>query len=48
VRPATDDEVARGVALVDRLETTDGVGPGRAFELTCLMILNLNEFCYLD
>jgi hypothetical protein len=48
VRPATADEVARGVALVDRLERIDGVAPGRAFELACLMILNLNEFCYLD
>jgi len=48
VRPATDDEVARGVALVDRLESTDGVSPGRAFELYCLMVLNLNEFAYLD
>ena len=48
VRPATDDEVARGVALVDRLEDTDGVGPSRSFELYCLMVLNLNEFCYLD
>ncbi len=48
VRPATDAEVARGVALVDRLEATDGVPPSRAFELYCLMVLNLNEFCYLD
>ena len=48
VRPATDDEVARGVALVDRLERLDGVAPSRAFELYCLMVLNLNEFCYLD
>jgi hypothetical protein len=48
VRPATADEVARGVALVDRLERIDGVAPGRAFELACLMLLNLNEFCYLD
>ena len=48
VRPAAADEVARGVALVDRLEGLDGVGPGRAFELYCLMVLNLNEFCYLD
>jgi hypothetical protein len=36
------------VALVDRLEETDGVPPSRAFELYCLMVLNLNEFCYLD
>jgi hypothetical protein len=48
LRPATPDELAQGVALVDRLEDTDGVPPSRAFELYCLMILNLNEFCYLD
>ncbi|MFM8734399.1 MAG: DUF1553 domain-containing protein [Pirellulales bacterium] len=48
VRSAADEEVARGVALVDRLGAQDGVGPGRALELYCLMILNLNEFCYLD
>jgi mono/diheme cytochrome c family protein len=48
VRPATDEEVARGVALVDRIEDSDGVGPSRAFELYCLLVLNLNEFAYLD
>jgi mono/diheme cytochrome c family protein len=48
VRPARDDEVARGVALVDELEAREGVGPSRAFELYCLMVLNLNEFIYLD
>jgi hypothetical protein len=48
VRKATDAEVERGVALIDELEAKDGVGPGRALELYCLMILNLNEFTYLD
>ena len=48
VRDASDDEVARGVALIDTLEDTDGVGPGRALELFCLMLLNTNEFAYLD
>ena len=48
VRPASDAEVERGVALIDELETKDGVGPGRALELYCLMVLNLNEFAYLD
>ena len=47
-RPATDGEVAEGVKLVDTLEAQDGVGPSRAFELYCLMVLNLNEFAYLD
>ena len=48
VRPATDEEVARGVELIDTLEATDGVSPGRALEIYCLMVLNLNEFVYLD
>ncbi|MFM8707005.1 MAG: DUF1553 domain-containing protein, partial [Planctomycetia bacterium] len=48
VRRATDAEVERGVALVARLDDVDGVGPGRAMELFCLMVLNLNEFAYLD
>lgn len=48
VREPTEDEVARGVALLDRLEDADGVGPGRALELFCLMLLNTNEFVYLD
>ena len=47
-RPASDDEVAAGIALVDALEEQDGVGPSRAFDLYCLMVLNLNELCYLD
>jgi len=48
VRPADDGEVRRGVALVETLESKDGVGPARALELYCLMVLNLNEFAYLD
>lgn len=48
VRPAAQAEVERGVALVQDLASRDGVGPLRALELYCLMILNLNEFAYLD
>jgi hypothetical protein len=48
VRPATDAEVTRGVALIDDLQRTDGVAPGRALELFCLLLLNTNEFAYLD
>ena len=47
-RTPTDEEVARGVALVEKLENQDGVGPSRALELYCVMVLNLNEFAYLD
>jgi hypothetical protein len=48
VRSPTEAEVAKGVTLIDTLEDQDGVGPGRALELYCLMVLNLNEFAYLD
>jgi mono/diheme cytochrome c family protein len=48
VRDASDKEVADGVALVDRLAGLEGVGPDRALEIYCLMVLNLNEFAYLD
>ena len=47
-REASDKEVADGVALVDRLAGLEGVGPDRALEIYCLMVLNLNEFAYLD
>jgi mono/diheme cytochrome c family protein len=47
-RTPTDEEVTRGVALIDKLEGQDGVGPSRALELYCAMVLNLNEFAYLD
>ena len=30
------------------LEEVDGVHPSRALEIYCLMVLNLNEFVYLD
>jgi hypothetical protein len=48
VRSATAAEVDRGVSLVARLDDVDGVSPGRALELFCLMLLNTNEFAYLD
>ena len=48
VRQPTADEIARGLALIDQLETTEGISPGRALELYCLLLLNLNEFAYLD
>ena len=48
VRDAQDDEIAHGLALIDELETTEGISPGRSLELYCLFLLNLNEFAYLD
>ena len=47
-RPIADDEVTRGTSVVDTLAHKPGVTPGRALELYCLLVLNLNEFAYLD
>jgi hypothetical protein len=47
-RTATDDEVAEGLALVERLQQRHGLSPHEALRQWCLAVLNLNEFVYLD
>jgi hypothetical protein len=47
-RPATDDEVADGLGLLDRLTKERGQKPADALKYWCLTVLNLNEFVYLD
>ncbi|HEY7307908.1 MAG TPA: PSD1 and planctomycete cytochrome C domain-containing protein [Gemmataceae bacterium] len=48
MRPPTDKEVRRGVDLIDALKTKDGVAAETALKYFCLVVLNLNEFVYLD
>ena len=47
-RPPDAEEVARGRRFIEALQAEDGLDADRAFELFCLMALNLNEFLYLD
>lgn len=47
-REPTDREVQRGIALVETLSKRDGATPESATEAFCLVVLNLNEFLYLD
>ena len=47
-RPAKDEEVARGVHLIDELESDDDLSPDQALQQFCLLVLNLNEFFYID
>jgi hypothetical protein len=47
-RPASDAEIRRGVGLIATLESEDGVSPDEALKAFCLVVLNLNEFIYLD
>jgi len=47
-RPPTDEDVRRGLDLIDALQKKDGVPPDAALKYFCLMAMNLNEFMYLD
>jgi hypothetical protein len=47
-RSATEDEIAEGVKLMDRLVTEHRQRPVDALKYWCLAVLNLNEFIYLD
>jgi hypothetical protein len=47
-RPATQDEIADGLALLTRLTQEHGQEPREALRYWCLTVLNLNEFVYLD
>jgi hypothetical protein len=47
-RPPRDGEVRRGVELIDALRTKDGLSEEGSLKSFCLVVLNLNEFVYLD
>jgi len=47
-RPPHDDEVARGLQFLDESQRTDGLTAEQALQRFCLLLLNLNEFVYLD
>jgi hypothetical protein len=47
-RPPTPEEVRRGVALVEALRREYGASEETALDYFCLVVLNLNEFFYLD
>lgn len=47
-RPATEADVIRGQQLIEALEKQDGLSPEKARKYFFLVMLNLNEFLYLD
>jgi hypothetical protein len=47
-RPATDDELTEGLALMSRLGQKHGLSPHAALQKWCLVVLNLSEFIYVD
>ena len=47
-RPATATELERGIARIQSYQTKFSVDESQAFRLYCLVLLNSNEFVYLD
>jgi hypothetical protein len=47
-RPPGEADVRRGVALIERLQSQNGASAEAALDAFCLVVLNLNEFIYLD
>jgi hypothetical protein len=47
-RPPSAEEMARGLGLMESLQSRHGLSADAALESFCLVMLNLNEFMYLD
>ncbi len=47
-RRPTEGEIRRGIELIDALKTKDGIDSEKALTYFCLVVLNMNEFVYLD
>jgi hypothetical protein len=47
-RPPEEAEIKRGIDLIRSLQIDHGAGPDLAMRHFCLLVLNLNEFMYLD
>lgn len=46
--PADSRQVERGLRLIDSLQSQHGLSAERALDCYCLVVLNLNEFVFLD
>jgi hypothetical protein len=47
-RTPAEADVSRGERLVESLQAQDGASPEAAMKYFCLVVLNLNEFMYVD
>ncbi|GAB5443575.1 MAG: PSD1 and planctomycete cytochrome C domain-containing protein [Fuerstiella sp.] len=47
-RPATEEQIRRGLDLMEALQTDQQLSQDEALKYFCLVALNLNEFLYLD
>ncbi|HWE02191.1 MAG TPA: DUF1553 domain-containing protein [Tepidisphaeraceae bacterium] len=47
-RTPTEKEIARSIDLIQSLQKKNGAAAEQAIKYFCLMVLNLNEFVYLD
>jgi len=47
-RNATDAEVAADRSVIEKLQTKHNLSPEAALKMYCLLVINANEFAYLD
>src|SRR5262249_40380327 len=47
-RRRTEEEVQRGVRLIETLQREESLTTDAALRMYCLVVLNLNEFVYVD
>jgi hypothetical protein len=47
-RPVTDDEISRAEEFLNVMQKDHGLSKSEALVRFCLLVLNLNEFVYLD
>jgi hypothetical protein len=47
-REPSEDEITRGLALLDDLSQKENLTPDQALKYFCLLAFNLNEFVYVD
>ncbi len=47
-RRPTEGEIRRAIDLIDTLKTKNGIDSEKALNYFCLVVLNMNEFVYLD
>ncbi len=47
-RPARDEDMARGLQFLDEMQAQEGLSAEKALDRFSLLLLNLNEFVYVD
>ena len=47
-RPSTEQDVAEGIAFIKDFQSKSNLDENQSLQRFCLLVLNLNEFVFLD